>query len=279
MMMMTVFIGVALVLLVVTLWLLLRPWQRDLQAQPDEGDAARNAALQLYREQLAELDRDVAAGVISDPELARTELQRRLLDDVHTAPAVAPAVALPRRTHRRTEAGLVITLPLAAVALYLVFGSPQALTYGGVEDPIDRDIATLSERLASEGGDLRSWLLLARSQRARDRLDDAERTYARAAEVVGDQPVLLVEHADFLVERAGGVFDERSRQLVARALAADPSHVQALAMAAGDALQRRDRAAAERYLTRMLGQFPPGSEGAQWVRERLTEIGVTVPAN
>lgn len=271
---MTAFVVAALALGALTLALLLRPWRRDLDASSDEAEAVRRAVLVLHREQLAELDRDLAAGAIGEAEhaQARAELRRRLLDDTRAAAPAVPGPLPPRRT----ESALVAVLPLAAAALYLVFGTPEALAPG--LDPIDRDIAALAARLEREGGDVRGWLLLARSQRARGRPDDAERSYARAAALAGDEPSLLVEYADLLAERAGGALDERALQLVARALGADPTHVPALTMAATAAARRHDTAAATDYWRRLLAQLDPASEDAQWVRERLDEIGAAATA-
>lgn len=274
--MIAVFVACAFALLALALVLLLRPWQRDLAELADPLAGARAAALRLHRDQRAELDADLHAGTMEpggDAE-ARAELQRRLLDEMHAAPEQAAVPASRARWSRRIDAVLVAVLPLAAALLYLSFGTPQALR-PAAEDPMDRDIAALATRLEAGGGDLRGWLLLARSYRARDRLDDAERAYERAAALAGEVPELLVEHAELRAERGGGAIDDATRALLVRALAADGANPTALAMAAAAALQRHETAVATAHLRRLLPLLEPGSEDAEWVQARLDDVAAT----
>src|SRR3954449_11760187 len=79
----------------------------------------------VYRDQLAEIDRDVSAGLIgaSEAEAARVEISRRLLTAVD-AERAQPASA--DTTLRRAVAVIALVgLPLMAVALYLPLGSPK----------------------------------------------------------------------------------------------------------------------------------------------------------
>ncbi|HRL76403.1 MAG TPA: c-type cytochrome biogenesis protein CcmI, partial [Candidatus Accumulibacter phosphatis] len=87
---MTAFIIVAALLLAAALAILLPPLWR---APPPSGSADRREAnLAVFRDQLAELDRERDEGTLGEAEVAqaRAELQRRLLDEVEAQPA-APA--------------------------------------------------------------------------------------------------------------------------------------------------------------------------------------------
>ena len=63
---------------------IVRPLLRGAEAPPDSGAFDRA----VYRDQLAEIDRDIARGVLSDAEAAaaRLEVQRRLLAVPDAAP-------------------------------------------------------------------------------------------------------------------------------------------------------------------------------------------------
>src|ERR1700712_3677714 len=79
----------------------------------------------VYKNQLAEIGRDVSAGLIgqAEAEAARGEISRRLLaaDD---AERVAPSSV--NTTLRRAVAVIALAgLPLIAAALYLPLGSPR----------------------------------------------------------------------------------------------------------------------------------------------------------
>src|SRR5581483_774812 len=80
----------------------------------------------VYQDQLKEIDRDRAIGVIGDAEAesARIEISRRLLaavDDERDAPEQPGANA-----RRRRAAGIaMVIVPVVALTLYLKLGSPN----------------------------------------------------------------------------------------------------------------------------------------------------------
>src|SRR3954453_2365925 len=79
----------------------------------------------VYSDQLQEIDRDVASGLIGKPEAeaARVEIGRRLLA---VADQDAGAALKPSMPWRRAAAALALVgLPLLAVAVYLPLGSPR----------------------------------------------------------------------------------------------------------------------------------------------------------
>src|SRR6516225_7953107 len=79
--------------------------------------------LAVYRDQLAELEREVARGLLpaAEADSARLEIQRRLLAAAGEAGRDGAA------GHGRAIAGaaLLLLLPAAAVAIYLDLGSPS----------------------------------------------------------------------------------------------------------------------------------------------------------
>ena len=83
----------------------------------------------VYKDQLAEIDRDLAAGQIAagEAEAARTEIGRRLLaaaDPANNAP-LQSSQAL-----RRVAAVVALVgLPAVALALYLPLGSPRSFCW------------------------------------------------------------------------------------------------------------------------------------------------------
>src|SRR6202140_2717014 len=95
------------------------PLGRGGRPQNDASEAA------VYKDQLTEIDRDVAAGLIgsSEAQAARVEISRRLLAavDRQRDPPVASNVRL-----RRSAAVIALVgLPVVAIACYLPLGSPR----------------------------------------------------------------------------------------------------------------------------------------------------------
>src|SRR6202011_231695 len=79
----------------------------------------------VYKDQLAEIGRDVAAGLIgsSEAEAARVEITRRLLGAVDNQRD--PPIASNIRLRRLAAVIALVGLPIVAVALYLPLGSPR----------------------------------------------------------------------------------------------------------------------------------------------------------
>jgi len=276
----SMFVFAAISLIAATLLLLLRPWQR----QRAEHDAtAREINTRIYRDQLAELDRDLAAGTLAaaDHAQASAELQRRLLDDT----AFADTVAVQSQRSRRTSMLLAVALPIAATGLYAWHGvpaglSPQAATtqaaageHAVTSEEIEQMVAGLAARLEKKPADPRGWSMLARSYRAMGQLDKAQAAFARIGETLNQDPVLLVEYADTMAARADGSLEGEPLKLVMTALKLDPENPMGLSLAATAAYKRSDFREAARYWQQLLQQVPADSDDAQWLRKMLAEIG------
>lgn len=105
---------------------LLIGWPLFRRARPAAPRAAHDA--QVYRDQFAELERDLARGAISgeDAEAARIEVSRRLLAaDARARREQTPGDA-PRGWSRALGALTFLGLPAAAAALYWTLGAPGA---------------------------------------------------------------------------------------------------------------------------------------------------------
>lgn len=98
--------------------------------------SSREAAdADLYRDQLAEIDRDLERGAISPAEAegARTEVSRRLLGADGRAARSGRLTAAPRRQAQLGAGIALIGAPLLAVAVYLGVGAPGMAERGMAE--------------------------------------------------------------------------------------------------------------------------------------------------
>lgn len=235
------------------------------------ADVSRTAVnAQALRQQLAELERERARGLLDETGFARAheELRQRLMSEM--APD-EPAVSAPRGAARPVLFAVAVALPLAAVALYLQFGQPQlvgvpqtAVLGASVETAAagDQLLPQLEARVAAAPNDGRAWVLLARARMQRDRFEPAATAYARALEVsakVARDPQIWCEYADALGMAAGGRLDGRPSQLIDKALALDPQHPRALEMAGSAAYGANDFRGATRHWQQLLAQLPAGS--------------------
>ena len=260
---MTGFIIVA-ALLVATVIAILLP---TLWRTPKSSGAAdrREANLAIFRDQLAELERERRDGSLADPdfEQARNELQRRLLDEVQ--PPAALATSAPG--NRRTALALLVIIPLAAAAGYALLGDPRAL------DPLQRQarlapqqieemVVGLADKLRKNPDDSKGWVMLARSYKVLERFPEAADAYAHAGALVNQDATLLADYAEVLSRARGGSLQGKPSELVERALKIDPNEPHALLLAGAAATDRQQFAAAANYWERLLAQLEPGSEEA-----------------
>jgi cytochrome c-type biogenesis protein CcmH len=139
----------------------------------------------VYKDQLVEIDRDVAAGLIGGPEAAaaRVEISRRLLAaaDNQRDPPDASSVRL-----RRFAAVLALVgLPIVSVAFYLPLGSPQLGDFPlaardrapGGNPSLDNLVAQVEAHLEKNPTDGRGWNVLAPVLARLGRYDEAVRAY------------------------------------------------------------------------------------------------------
>lgn len=191
-----------------------------------EARGGRDPALALHRDQLVELDRDLAEGRILPAEhtTATLEVQRRLL---HVA-ALNEPVATPGS---RTPVIVVLCLvPIAAVGLYAVGGSPfipgaaslQAARVRATEEAML--VGQLRERLAAMDPRTeqarQGYVLLGNVEESRGN-DAAAAAAWRTALQSGFDPTLAARAAEAATRAEGGVSDS-SANLFRRALAAAP---------------------------------------------------------
>jgi len=193
-----------------TLGLLLRPL---LRPQPT-ASAARQPGLAVYRDQLGELERDLAAGRIpaAEAEAARREIERRLL-----AAAAAPAAVADRPPARHLALLLLAALPAAALALYLGFGRP---------DLPARPLAGRSEEIAL------AWRNLAIELVLQGDTDAAVRAFELALAKGAPPGESLALLADAVITKNAGQVTAMARRLLAAALEADPGNLLALFLSA-----------------------------------------------
>lgn len=277
------FLSAAALLALLVLGWLLRPLLWRKTSAPTASRQALNTA--IYRDQLAELEGDRANGTLAeaDCEQARTELQRRLLQDAAVADVI-PVAAPPAKF---TALVLVVLLPLAAGLLYAWLGTPVAMKGGRTQHEVsagqmDEMVAKLAARLEKEPNNPEGWAMLARSLKAMSRFDEAEKAFLRAGDILNNEPLLLCEYADLLAVRANGNLEGKPLELVKAALKLDPMLPMALALAGTAAYNRQDFPEAVQYWEQLLNTLPPDSDDAKGLTATLNEIrgksGAKAPA-
>jgi cytochrome c-type biogenesis protein CcmH len=248
---------------------------RPLLARRNPSEVSRKEAnVSIYRDQLRELEADLAAGKLAqaDYDRARSELEARLLEDV-----AVPDPSLARRGTRPVLLFLVTMLPVAALAIYLVIGSPGALApqsepHASVDaEQIEAMVERLAAKMRESPEDPEGWKLLGRSYSVLGRFAESADAYAKAAVRAPRDAQLLADFADALAMARGQSLEGEPEKLVHRALEIDPDNMKALALAGTIEFNRRQFAAAAAYWKRMLPHVEAGSEDARIIQGNIEE--------
>jgi cytochrome c-type biogenesis protein CcmH len=273
----TAFVAVAAAMIAVAVAWVLRPLLSGRAATSPDRETA---SLAVLRDQLAELETDLARGILAPEryEQARQELERRVLDEVDLeAPARAAA---PATVNAWTAAILGATIPIAAIVLYVILGTPSAhlakAPGAGPRHDVDAGqleamVARLAAQVEGSPEDAKGWTLLARSYSVMGRYPEAVRAYERAAALVPRDADLLADFADTLAVTQGRNLQGKPLELVQRALEIDPEHWKALALAGTAAFDRKDYGRAIAYWERLERVAPAGSEIGRSVGESIAE--------
>lgn len=238
--------------------------------------------IEVYRDQLAELDRDLARGVIGEGEAkaARAEIGRRMLAvsrDESGTPAPASLGAA-----RPLAIAAAAAVPALAVALYLGLGSPQipslplsarhageSASAQAAREELTRQVASLAERLQKNTEDLRGWLLLARSLGQLGRHNEAVTAWRQVMRLSGDSVEHSGDYAESLVQAADGVVTPDARAAFERVLAADPLDPRSRFYVGLAQAQAGESHAALQSWTDLLATAPPDAPYLPTVRERI----------
>jgi cytochrome c-type biogenesis protein CcmH len=284
----------AVVLAAITLAVLaavLVPLLRKPRVTPEPAQFDRA----VYRDQIKELERDAARGLLpaSEAEAARLEIQRRLLAAAgNDAPPPAPGVGSPRLAV--AIGGLIL---VGSAALYLHLGSPlvpadaphartsqQAAVNADerAHQDMDKQLAALEAKLQSTPDDKAGWLLLARSAASLNQWERSADAYRHAVALIPNQPDLLAEYGETQVMAAAGMVTPAAHDAFAKAVAQDPKNTIArfyLALAnaqAGEAKQAIDT-----WLD-LAGEAPEGSPLRTEIERRIGEqariAGIPAPS-
>lgn len=235
----------------------------------------------VYRDQLAEIDRDVAAGLIgpSEAEAARVEISRRLLaaaDGRNDLPAQAN-LGLRRASTVLALAGL----PIAAITFYLSVGSPQLGDFpladrtraADVNQPLDNLVAQVEAHLEKNPTDGRGWSVLAPVFVRLGRYDDAVRSYRNSITYNGDSAERRSDLGEALIGSAGGVVTAEAKAEFERAVALNADEPKAgyfLGLAAEQDGRSTDAAAIWRA---MLAKAAPDAPWRPLVQAALVRMG------
>jgi cytochrome c-type biogenesis protein CcmH len=272
----TLFILIAIAMVAIALAWIVWPL---LAHSRNPGIGARAANLSIFKDQFADLERDLERGTLSVEQYAeaRAELERRLLDETQKDPS--PAAARPMSS-RSAALVLAISVPLVAGLMYWRLGAHDAFTLLATtpeathqmsDDQVAAMADSLRQRLEKEPGNAEGWIVLARTYYTMQKFPEAAAAYEKLTHLIPNDADLLADYADALAMSQGRTIAGAPLELVRKALAIDPSQWKALAMAGTEAFERKDYAAAIDYWERLQKAVPPDSQIARQIQGSIDE--------
>jgi cytochrome c-type biogenesis protein CcmH len=255
----------------------------------DEGEAA------VYRDQLRELERDKAEGLISaeDADYARAEIGRRLLaianrdksgegDEQHddVAPDSGPVA---RRRYTWSQAFILLCLPVIGLAGYMEIGSPgtpDAPLEARIADPgddVDLLVAKVERHLATAPEDGNGWNVLAPVYFRIGRYDDAELAYRNAIRILGPDAERMSGLGETIVVRNDGIVTDDAQMAFQAALKIEPNNPRAdfyLALALEQSGRRAEALAAFQNIAKA---SPPTAPWMPLVNQHIAANSAGVP--
>jgi len=237
----------------------------------------------VYRDQLKELERDVARGLIDEPEAdaARLEIERRLLA------ADAPVDAAPPRDDGmspRLALAVALLLPMTAVVLYLALGAPdvpdqpyaarapeRALASANGPVALDQEVAGLTEKLKANPENDADWLRLAQTQAALGHWQKSAEAYREALRITKGRPDVASAYGEMLVMAADGIVTPGARDAFTAALGRDPKNMAArYYLGLAESQQGNAQAAVDAW-QRLAADLPATSELRGELKARIAE--------
>jgi len=185
--------------------------------------------IEVYRGKLRDLKHQLDNEEIDGDQykLARQELE------------VALAQELPEKEQSHSDLNIAATpvaliiafaLPMLAITLYLVLGTPQALlsdnrSPGDKQPSVTEMVSSLEQHMQENPDDLRGWLLLGRSYAALNQPDKTRLAFERAIQLAPDNHEVLLDYAESVARLQHEVLTGEPAQLIARALQLDPNSI------------------------------------------------------
>jgi cytochrome c-type biogenesis protein CcmH len=260
------------------------PFARRAGAVPSGSDMA------VYRDQLAEIERDLAAGLVgkTETEAARVEISRRLLAASDAAEAALPTGNAMSAAWRRRAVAVasLLALPVVAGGLYLVLGSPElasgqpAAQHNGAATPqsIEGLVAEAEAHIARNAQDGRGWEILAPIYMRLGRYSDSVAAWRHTLRLLGDSAEREANLGEALTAEANDVVTADAKTALVRAVTLDKTNVTARYYLGLAAEQDGQRDKAANIWRDLIAEAPAGTPWVIDVRNALARVESTSAA-
>ncbi|PLP59710.1 c-type cytochrome biogenesis protein CcmI [Mesorhizobium loti] len=247
------------------------------------GEHSQNAHdLEVYRDQLGELDRDLERGLIqpAEAEQARAEIGRRIIR-LGSNETAAQAAGSGSKAVRLLSVFAVLAVPLLSWGIYARLGSPdlpsqplaERLAKNPADSSVDELVARAEAHLVKNPTDGRGWDVLAPIYLRIGRFGDAVTAYRNAIRLEGVSAARQTGLGEAIVNGAGGVVSAEAQEAFEAAIKLDPNDPKANFYLALAFSQEGRKPEALATLQKMQATLPADSPWRKAVEQALTSVG------
>ncbi len=248
-------------------------------------DPAQGLAGNFYQAQVAAIERDRQAALISDEDarLARTEAGRRALADAHAEEGAKPSVD---RLRKVTIVALMVMVPALAFGLYARIGSPSMpdqplaarLAAQGANIDANIMIAKVEAHLKKHPDDVKGFELIAPVYLRLERFHHAAEAFRQILHLKGETAEGRADYAEALVAEAQGAVTPQAMDSFQKALKLDPANAKARFYQGLAAEQGGDKARALTIWQSLVASAPEGADWLGLVKAHIAQLSATPPA-
>ena len=254
---------------------------RPLLTSDNQSLDARAADLALYRDQLAEIDRDQDRGLFNteEAEAAKLEVSRRILatGEKIDAGQAATGARISDQSRVRIWSASAIAVMVLSIGTYAWLGSPgmpgqphaERLSADPANLPVSELVARVEARLKSNPNDGRGWDVIAPIYLQRGQYQRAAQAYQRSIQLNGESPRRLAQFAESILGATGGGVNDTVKAVYDRLLELKPNYLPAHFWLAIRLDQKGDRAGAIKAYEKLLARTDIPEPMKKVLTERL----------
>ncbi|MCU7803227.1 MAG: c-type cytochrome biogenesis protein CcmI [Candidatus Thiodiazotropha sp. (ex Lucinoma borealis)] len=261
-----------------------------LRKHVETGVTTNELNLSVFKQQLAELDSDLEAGILEQNryDAARKDLEKELLTDISSEQKTTETAV-----SGRNMALSALLIPLVAFFLYQTIGSPEIIQRlaeqpsgmptkasptqsqpGNTQNlpPMEELVKRLAAKLQEQPENQEGWVMLGRSYMAMNNPSAAINAYQRAIQLNDQNVALLLAYSEAIASTNGNDFSGRAAPMIDKAYQLEPNNPNVLWISGILAYQRSEfKSAIERWEALKV-MLQPQSAELESVNDALNDV-------
>ena len=269
----TVVIGVTLLFIAGGLWF----WQRGAAGEASAARALKQLLLDRAQGRLSAEEFDLRQAQVHGSLLsAASPLAARASLGLAAAGVVLVGIGVVLSTGSPEPSAGAAAVPTSATP-HAMPSAPMGaspLAQGGAAGnagDMQAMVKRLADKLKADPSNGEGWLLLGKASIEIGDHRQAAEAFGKAIDLVPANASLLADFADAHVMSNGRQWDAQAKAAIGKALAADPKHLKALALAGSEAFDRKDFKAAVAFWERIIAAAAADSIEARAAQANIVE--------